>query len=225
MVSLYAGNGPSHDAGHAAADLHGTDDHEMRSAQSAAACLQDTSAATRIAIVGPIGAGKTVLAAAVADRLAVPHLCLDGLYYEPGWRLVPPEDFVAAVRNALAADQWVAEGVHGGQVAELLWRRAHCVVWLDLPRWLCVLRVLRRSVRNICRRQVLWGTNIESWSRFFSRDSVALAAFHHYQASQAELRARLESSLPVPVVRLRSRVAVSTWLAGDATTNGKSCGG
>ncbi|WP_431936247.1 HD domain-containing protein [Micromonospora sp. RP3T] len=173
----------------------------------------------RVAVVGPIGAGKTVLAELLARRLGIPHLCLDDLYWGPGWQPVPEPDFVDSAREALAAKSWVSDGVHGGRVADLLWERTDLVVWLDLPRWLCVTRACRRAVDNIRHRRLLWGVNIDSWRRFFGKESIGLIALRHHSVAQAEIRDRLANPAGTVVRRLSSRREVVTWLNGvDVST-------
>jgi adenylate kinase family enzyme len=67
----------------------------------------------RIAIVGTPGAGKTTLAKVLAAELALPHIELDVLHWEPGWqalRQTNPDEFVPRVEIAIAADAWVLDG-------------------------------------------------------------------------------------------------------------------
>src|SRR5271166_4159614 len=51
----------------------------------------------RIVVIGTPGAGKTTLARAVAARLALPHIELDAINWQPGWRDLTrhdPDEFV-----------------------------------------------------------------------------------------------------------------------------------
>ena len=44
-------------------------------------------------MVGNSGSGKTSLAAALADRLGIPHLELDSVFHQPGWRPLDGDEF------------------------------------------------------------------------------------------------------------------------------------
>lgn len=61
----------------------------------------------RIVVVGTSGAGKTTLARGIAARLALPHVELDAINWQAGWRDLlrhDPEEFVRRVTNAAQAD-------------------------------------------------------------------------------------------------------------------------
>jgi adenylate kinase family enzyme len=44
----------------------------------------------RVAVVGVTRSGKTTLAITLSQRLGVPHIELDALYWQPNW--TPPAD-------------------------------------------------------------------------------------------------------------------------------------
>ena len=48
-------------------------------------------------------------------------------------------------------------------VRHVIWPRAECVIWLDLPRLLVTYRVLRRTVMRWARRKALWNGNRDRW--------------------------------------------------------------
>ena len=72
--------------------------------------VQSARVMQRVAILGSGGAGKSVLAAAIAERTGLPVVHLDVLYWKPGWTPPPPEEFAAALDDAVAKDRWILDG-------------------------------------------------------------------------------------------------------------------
>ncbi len=99
----------------------------------------------RIAIVGCSGGGKSTLARALGARLGLPVIHLDALFWKPGWVESEPEAFRAAVDAAVSADRWVSDGNFTGASA-LRFARADTIIWIALPRWVCLWRAFRRAV-------------------------------------------------------------------------------
>src|ERR1017187_1525754 len=64
----------------------------------------------RVSVIGNAGSGKSALARALAARLGVPHVELDGIYHQPGWIPLAGEEFVRRVGAAAAGDGWVIDG-------------------------------------------------------------------------------------------------------------------
>jgi hypothetical protein len=72
----------------------------------------------RIAVIGTSGAGKTMLSLRIAGRLGVPHIELDAINWQPGWRDLTrhdPEEFIRRVTKAIQAEAWVADGNYGAR--------------------------------------------------------------------------------------------------------------
>ncbi len=55
----------------------------------------------RISVIGTSGSGKTTLARKISQRLAIPHIELDYLYWKPNWVEVSEEIFRQRVADAL----------------------------------------------------------------------------------------------------------------------------
>lgn len=173
--------------------------------------------ARRVRVVGSSGAGKSTLARDLARRLGVPHLELDAVNHRSGWQEAPPEEF----RSEVAAFLAEAERVHGGWVVDGNYlsrgdtrlEDADTVVWLDLPRWFVVQRLVRRTARRVLLRTELWNGNRESWGGVLSTDperNVLLWSWLHH----AELRERYSALAATDprVVRLRRPGDVRRWL-------------
>jgi adenylate kinase family enzyme len=99
--------------------------------------------AQRILVLGAGGAGKSTFARALGDRLALPVIHLDIHFWSYGWKPTPDAEWQERVRRLAAADAWVMDGNFSGSLA-LRMPRCDAVVFLDLPRWVCVRSVLLR---------------------------------------------------------------------------------
>ncbi len=136
----------------------------------------------RVSVVGNAGSGKSTLGRALAARLGVPHVELDGIYHQPGWTPLAEEELVRRVGEAAAGDGWVIDGNYTA-VRSLIWARADTVVWLDLPRRTVMRRIIGRTVRRVISRAELWNGNKEPWQNLVRRDpeaSVIAWAWHKH---------------------------------------------
>lgn len=103
-------------------------------------------------VMGPSGSGKSTLAREIGAALGLEVVHLDSLFWRPGWVEPPPEEFRAAVLEAVEKPAWVIDGNYTGNGASEE-RLAACdtIVFLDFPRRVCMWRVLRRTVRTFGR--------------------------------------------------------------------------
>ncbi len=151
----------------------------------------------RIAVVGVTGSGKSTLADTLARRLCLARVEIDALFWQPGWQEPDRQEFNARLSAALPADgAWACDGNYG-ETRPLVWSRAQAVIWLDYPLAVCLWRVTvrTRTLQRIRSRELLWGSNRETWREaFFSPDSLLLYAV----TSQKKLRASLPAALAQP---------------------------
>jgi adenylate kinase family enzyme len=166
----------------------------------------------RVIVMGTAGSGKTTVAAALARRLAVPHVELDALAWGPDWESTPPEVLRERVAAAVEAEAWVVDGNYSA-TRDLVWPRADTVVWLDPPRRVVMWRVITRTVRRIVTRRVLWSGNRESLRTALSRDSIVLWAWTTYDRRHRDYPDQLAAHPNLAVHRLRSARDVDRFLA------------
>jgi adenylate kinase family enzyme len=146
----------------------------------------------RIHIMGSSGAGKTLLGQQLSRALGITHVELDALYHGPDWQPAPVEEFRRATENAASTPSWVIDGNYAS-VQDLLWRRADTVIFLDLPRWRVMTRLLPRTLRRVTTRQVLWNGNREGWRSLLGLDrehNVWLWSWSQHHPLRAHILAR-----------------------------------
>jgi adenylate kinase family enzyme len=101
----------------------------------------------RVLVIGSPGAGKSTLSVEVARLAGLPLIHLDRLHWKPGWVESGREEFDSKLRDVLAGERWVIDGNYG-RTLPLRLTRADTVIDLDLPRWQCVLGILRRAAAH-----------------------------------------------------------------------------
>jgi adenylate kinase family enzyme len=100
----------------------------------------------RVLVIGVGGSGKSTLARKLAAALQLPLIHLDAQHWKPGWTPTPADEWRRQVQALVAQSHWVMDGNYGGTL-DLRLARADTVVFLDLPRYVSLWRVLKRSLR------------------------------------------------------------------------------
>jgi len=100
----------------------------------------------RVLVIGPGGAGKSTFSARLAAITGLPLIHLDALYWKPGWVEPPKAEWASTVERLLREPAWVMDGNYGGTLETRL-AAADTVIFLDLPRIVCLTRVVRRWIR------------------------------------------------------------------------------
>jgi adenylate kinase family enzyme len=99
----------------------------------------------RVLVIGCPGAGKTTLARKLAERSRLPLVHLDFHYWRPGWQLPDSKEWRAQVIALADAPTWIMDGNYSNTY-DIRMPRADTLVWLDYPRWICMRRVLLRTL-------------------------------------------------------------------------------
>ena len=98
---------------------------------------------SRILLIGCGGSGKSTLARKLGKATGLPVVHLDSLYWKPGWQHLSKEEFDEALAAELQKSEWILDG-NFDRTIPLRLRYCDAVIFLDLPRMVCLLGVIRR---------------------------------------------------------------------------------
>ena len=110
----------------------------------------------RVVVLGCSGSGKSTLAALLAQKLGLPFIPTDDIYWRPDWTPVPATDVRLWIERATSAEGWVLDGTFDAQ-RDILWGRAELAIWLDLSWAMTMWRVVRRNLGWWVLRTPVWG--------------------------------------------------------------------
>lgn len=100
----------------------------------------------RILVMGvSAGSGKSTFARQLGEKLNYPVTHLDSLYFEPGWKEVSQEVFVERQADVTKEPTWIIEGNYSRSLF-VREARADAVIYLELPLYICLVRVLKRRI-------------------------------------------------------------------------------
>jgi hypothetical protein len=104
----------------------------------------------RVIVFGPPGSGKSTVAKQIGAAFGLPVFHLDQFYFHPGWVMRDWDDFREDVERLAEGPEWVIDGNYFATMAPRL-MAADTLIYIDLPIWLCLLRVVRRSLAGLGR--------------------------------------------------------------------------
>jgi adenylate kinase family enzyme len=172
----------------------------------------------RVVVVGGSGSGKTSFARELASRLGLRHLEMDSVFHQHGWADDAPPEFLPTLDRFTAGDGWVVDGNYAGHgMRDVVWPRADTIVWLDVPRWTAMTRVVRRTLGRIFTREKLWGAVREPFTNLYSLDpsrNIMVWTWSRHQQTRETFEEALADGdwSHATVHRLRTSAEVSRFL-------------
>jgi adenylate kinase family enzyme len=165
----------------------------------------------RVLIVGNSGGGKSTLARRLGEKLRLPVVHLDVLYWKPGWVESDDTPFRADVTQALQGPAWICDGNFSG-TWDIRMPLADTIVWITQPRLVCLARAIWRMAAYRGRRtrpDMAAGCD----------EKFDLEFYRYIWTYDAQVRPRLEAALQTygahaRCVRLRSDCEIAQFLAG-----------
>jgi adenylate kinase family enzyme len=176
--------------------------------------IPPTLSMRRIYVVGTTGSGKSTLAKELAQRLDVPYIELDALYWGPNWSHCSNEELRQRTDKATKGEAWVVDGNYSS-VRDLIWPRAQAAIWLDYPLIFILWQLWKRTWKRVLTKETLWGINQETfWPHFFSKDSLFLWALKTYRRHKQTYATLISSpeNITMKVYHFKTAKETEVWL-------------
>lgn len=182
-----------------------------RSSEPSAEELVSAALADRILIYGVTGSGKTSLAERLSAATGLPWHSVDDLTWEPGWIPVADAEQRRRIDAICSGERWVLDTAYGKWL-DIPLSRAELIVALDFPRWISLLRLIRRSVARAIDGKPICNGNRESFRHLFSGDSILVWHFKSFKRKRMRIREWEAAPGPPETIRFASPRSVERWL-------------
>lgn len=147
----------------------------------------------RIIIIGCSGSGKSTLGRQLREKLGLPLIHLDQLWWRKGWEHVTREAFDEQLDLALNMESWIIDGDFSRTIQKRI-ARCDTVIYLDFNRWECLWGVFQRVFGNYgkvrpdmaegCPERLNWNFIKYVWN--FRKNNHVLYETYLAQAKHAE---------------------------------------
>lgn len=99
----------------------------------------------RILIIGCGGAGKSTLARQLGEKLNIPVVHLDKLFWHPGWVESAKEEIDQKILLEMEKPKWIMDGNYNRTMPQRL-QYCDTVIYMDFSRFACLMGVLKRVI-------------------------------------------------------------------------------
>ena len=161
-------------------------------------------------MIGPGGSGKSTFARRLGQLLGIEVKHLDKFYWRAGWTKPSKEEWLQTVDELISGDSWIIDGNFGGTLEQRV-ERCDTIIFLDLPRLLCLWRVTKRRIlyRNRSRPDMAEGCNEK-----LDREFIDWVWNYSRRSRPGIIKLLNENSETKKIVWLRSNAEVERFLHG-----------
>ena len=169
----------------------------------------------RVLIIGNAGAGKTTFARQLAEKLQLPLVHLDKLYWCGNWEHVSRPEFDTLLQAELEKPQWIIDGNFNRTLPHRL-QYCDTVFYFDLPAITCLAGITKRILSNYGKSRSDMGGNcaeyFDAQKRSLYRNVLTFNRQH-----RADYYALLSAATDVNVIIFKSRRQAKAFLKHHIT--------
>lgn len=124
----------------------------------------------RILIIGNAGAGKSTFAKQLSQKLQLPLVHLDKLFWRGDWEHLTREEFDTLLQAELEKPQWIIDGNFNRTIPHRL-QYCDTVFFFDLPTLTCLQGITGRVLSNYGKTREDMGGNCRE---YLDRQKISL---------------------------------------------------
>ena len=99
----------------------------------------------KLAIIGSPGSGKSTLAKRLGDKLNLPLIHLDKLFWHGKWNTTAEDIWREKVKEVCEQEKWIIDGDYFNTM-EIRLAAADTIIFLNVPRYKCLYRLIKRMI-------------------------------------------------------------------------------
>ena len=145
---------------------------------------------------------------------------LDAHYWRPNWIKPDRQTWRLQQRKLVKGERWILDRFYPSTLDERL-PHADTVIVLDLPRWLCFGRTIKRQWQDRGKHRIDINAGCVEQLNWESMRSAWQAIMREYPAQRDRMLQQM-SQMPVQLVRLRSPYAVKAFLVNSRQETGSA---
>jgi adenylate kinase family enzyme len=137
------------------------------------------------------GVGKSTFARRLGKALNIDVYHLDTFYWKPDWVEASLEEFSKAQHEIVNQGQWIIEGNYNNTL-EIRSEHADTIIYLELPLYVCLYRVIKRRFMNIgktrpdmgigCKEKIDWEFIKFIITTYYPRKRKMVERFNDFQS-------------------------------------------
>lgn len=113
----------------------------------------------KIIIIGGNGSGKTTFAIQLSEKLNIPLIFIDKIYWTDNWKRADETVANSILKAEIQKDKWIIDGNHTASIPERL-KVCDTVFYFDFSSVNCLVGSIKRVIKNYgIQRDDVGGTN------------------------------------------------------------------
>lgn len=102
----------------------------------------------KVLVLGCPGSGKSIFSTELGKITGLPVIHLDAHYWKAGWLATPTDEWRKVVSNLMSKhERFIMDGNYSGTL-DLRIKEADTIYYFNLPRPLCLYRVVKRRIKH-----------------------------------------------------------------------------
>lgn len=164
----------------------------------------------RILIIGNAGSGKSTFARQLAQKLDLPLVHLDQIYWQGNWEHLSREEFDVLLQAELEKPQWIIDGNFNRTIPHRL-QYCDTVFFFDLPTLTCLHGITKRVLTHYGRTRNDMGDNCPE---HFDKQKLSLYrnVLRFNKQHRKNYQAMLSKTPQVNVIVFNSRKQAAAFL-------------